>query len=149
MDYKLNIPEDINVQGLFGNYDANIRSVEKFTGTEMSLRDNVLTIRGRDPELAGRIIARLMEALNVEPEIDSQKLSYLIEMEAGGKQFDEKQVSRDIICYTHTGRPLKPLRPGCLSLTTMISTGWCAVNCFAPLRYRSTLPNREPSASRR
>ena len=60
----------------------------------MSLRDNVLTIRGRDPELAGRIIARLIEALNVEPEIDSQKLSYLIEMEAGGMQYDEKKVSR-------------------------------------------------------
>ena len=108
MDYKLNIPEEINIQGLFGNYDANIRSVEKFTGTEMSLRDNVLTIRGRDPELAARIIARLIEALNIEPEIDSQKLSYLIEMEAGGKSFDEQKASRDIICYTHTGRPLKP-----------------------------------------
>ena len=108
MDYKINIPEEINVQGLFGNYDANVRSVEKFTGTEMSLRDNVLTIRGRDPELAARIIAKLIEALAVEPEIDSQKLNYLIEMEAGGKSFDEQKVSRDIICYTHTGRPLKP-----------------------------------------
>ena len=96
MEYKINIPEGIDVQGLFGNYDANVRSVEKFTGTEMSLRDDVLTIRGRDPELAARIIARLIEALNNEPELDSQKLNYLIEM------------SHDIICYTHTGRPLKP-----------------------------------------
>ena len=108
MDYKLNIPEEINIQGLFGNYDANIRSVEKYTGTEMSLRDNVLSRRGREPELASRIIARLIEALNVEPEIDPQKLSYLIEMEAGGRSFDEQKASRDIICYTHTGRPLKP-----------------------------------------
>jgi phosphate starvation-inducible PhoH-like protein len=29
-------------------------------------------------------------------------------MEAGGKSFDEQKASRDIICYTHTGRPLKP-----------------------------------------
>ena len=94
MDYKINIPEGINIQGLFGNYDANIRSVEKFTGTEMSLRDNVLSIRGRDPELAARIIARLIEALNVEPELDPQKLNYLIEMEAGGKSFDEQKASR-------------------------------------------------------
>ncbi len=83
MEYKINIPEGVNIQGLFGNYDANIRSVEKFTGTEMTLRDNVLSIRGRDPELAARIIARLIEALNIEPELDPQKLSYLIEMEAG------------------------------------------------------------------
>ena len=70
MEYKINIPEGIDVQGLFGNYDANVRSVEKFTGTEMSLRDDVLTIRGRDPELAARIIARLIEALNNAPELD-------------------------------------------------------------------------------
>ena len=57
MEYKLNIPDEINIQGLFGNYDANIRSVEKFTGTEMNLRDGELTIKGRDPELAARIIA--------------------------------------------------------------------------------------------
>lgn len=108
MEYKIKIPDDIDVQGLFGNYDANIRSVEKFTGTEMNLRDSELSIRGRDPELAARIIARLIEALAIEPEIDPQKLSYLIEMESGGRTFDEKSASRDIICYTHTGRPLRP-----------------------------------------
>ncbi len=108
MEYKINIPEEIDVQGLFGNYDANIRSVEKFTGTEMNLRDSVLSIRGRDPELAARIIARLIEALHSEPELDPQKLNYLIEIEAGGKSFDEPVTPKDIICYTHTGRPLRP-----------------------------------------
>ena len=108
MEYKLNIPDEINIQGLFGNYDANIRSVEKFTGTEMNLRDGELTIKGRDPELAARIIARLIEALSLEPELDSQRLNYLIEMEAGGKTYDEKSTSRDIVCYTHTGKPLRP-----------------------------------------
>ena len=108
MEYKINIPDEINVQGLFGNYDANIRSVEKYTGTEMNLRDGELTIKGRDPELAARIIARLIEALAIEPELDSQRLNYLIEVEAGGKTYDEKSTSKDIVCYTHTGRPLKP-----------------------------------------
>lgn len=108
MEYKLKIPDEINIQGLFGNYDANIRSVEKYTGTEMNLRDGELTIKGRDPELAARIIARLIEALAIEPELDSQRLNYLIEVEAGGKKYDEKSTSKDIVCYTHTGRPLKP-----------------------------------------
>ena len=108
MEYKLKIPDEINIQGLFGNYDANIRSVEKYTGTEMNLRDGELTIKGRDPELAARIIARLIEALAIEPELDSQRLNYLIDVEAGGKTYDEKSTSKDIVCYTHTGRPLKP-----------------------------------------
>ena len=108
MEYKLNIPDEINIQGLFGNYDTNIRSVEKFTGTEMNLRDGELTIKGKDPELAARIIARLIEALSLEPELDSQRLNYLIEMEAGGKTYDERSTSRDVVCYTHTGKPLRP-----------------------------------------
>lgn len=108
MEYKLKIPDEINIQGLFGNYDANIRSVEKFTGTEMNLRDGELTIKGRDPELAARIIAKLIEALAIEPELDAQRLNYLIEMEAGGKSFDEKSTSRDVVCYTHTGKPIRP-----------------------------------------
>ena len=108
MELKLDIPENINVQDLFGNYDSNVRKVEKLTETEMTVRDGSLIIRGRDAELAMRIIGRLIEALNVEPGLDSQRLNYIIDMEAGGKSFDTGQTSRDIICYTHMGKPLRP-----------------------------------------
>ena len=108
MELKINIPENINVQDLFGNYDSNVKAVEKITDTTMILRDGSLTINGRDPEMAARIIARLIEALNIDPNLDSQRLNYIIDMETGGNSFDEKTTSSDIICYTHMGRPLKP-----------------------------------------
>lgn len=107
-EYTINIPEGINVQELFGNYDANIRAVEKITGTEMVLRDGALIIKGKDPDLAMRITGRLIEALKIEPGMDSQRLGYIIDMETSGRNFDERTTSKDIICYTHTGRPLRP-----------------------------------------
>ena len=107
-EYKIEIPENINIQELFGNYDANVRAVEKLTGTEMVLREGALVIKGRDPELGVRIIGRLIDALRIEPGMDSQRLNYIIEMEANGKTFDEQSTSKDIICYTHSGRPLRP-----------------------------------------
>ncbi|MBQ6315750.1 MAG: PhoH family protein [Mogibacterium sp.] len=107
-EYKIDIPEGINVQELFGNYDANVRAVEKITETEMVLRDGALTIKGKDPDLAMRIIGRLIEALRIEPGLDQQRLGYIIDMETSGRNFDEKITSKDIICYTHTGRPLRP-----------------------------------------
>ncbi|MBQ3291443.1 MAG: PhoH family protein [Mogibacterium sp.] len=107
-EYTINIPEGINVQELFGNYDANVRAVEKITGTEMVLRDGALIIKGKDPELAVRIIGRLIDALRIEPGMDTQRLGYIIDMETAGKSFDEKSTSKDIICYTHMGRPLRP-----------------------------------------
>ena len=108
MELKLDIPENINVQDLFGNYDSNVRKVEKLTGTEITVRDGALLIKGKDAELAMRIIGRLIEALNVEPGLDAQRLNYIIDMEAGGKSFDTGQTARDIICYTHMGKPLRP-----------------------------------------
>ena len=101
-EYTINIPEGINVQELFGNYDANVRAVEKITGTEMVLRDGALIIKGKDPELAVRIIGRLIDALRIEPGMDTQRLGYIIDMETAGKSFDEKSTSKDIICYTKT-----------------------------------------------
>ena len=107
-EYKIEIPEGINIQDLFGNYDSNVRAVEKLTGTEMTLRDGALILKGKDPDLAMRIVGRLINALSLEPGMDPQRLNYIIEMEANGKEFDEKAASRDIICNTHTGRPLRP-----------------------------------------
>ncbi len=108
MELKLDIPENINVQDLFGNYDSNVRKVEKLTGTEMTVRDGALIIKGKDAELAMRIIGRLIEALRIEPGLEEQRLNYIIDMEAGGKSFDAGQTARDIICYTHMGKPLRP-----------------------------------------
>ena len=108
MELKINIPDNINVQDLFGNFDSNVKTVEKITDTNMVLRDGMLIINGKEPELAARIIARLIEALNIEPSLDSQRLNYIIDMEIGGNSYDEKSTAGDIICYTHMGRPLKP-----------------------------------------
>lgn len=107
-EYTINIPDGVNAGDLFGNYDSNVKAVEKITGTEMVLREGSLIIKGKDPDLAVRIIGRLIEALRVDPSLDSQRLNYIIEMETSGKTFDETKTSRDIICYTHTGRPLRP-----------------------------------------
>ena len=107
MELRLDIPENINIQDLFGNYDANVRKVEKITETEMTVRDGSLLIRGKDAELAMRIIGRLIEALGREPDADEQRLNYIIEMESGGRHFETGHDAKDIICYTHLGKPLR------------------------------------------
>lgn len=112
MELKINIPDNINIQDLFGNYDSNVKAVENITDTSMVVRDGALLISGKDPEMAARIIAKLIEAINIEPNLDAQRLNYIIDMEVGGRTFDEKETSNDIICYTHMGRPLKPKTKG-------------------------------------
>lgn len=105
---KLEIPEDIDTIELFGNLDSNIKFIESETETSICQRDNELVISGKEQRRAASMISRLVEALRVEPTLDKQRFNYIIDMELEGRSYDEKSTSRDIICYTHAGKPLRP-----------------------------------------
>ena len=109
---RFEIPEDINREQLFGTLDANIKQVEKATGTSIVMRDDGLFIKGTENLRAANIINRMVENLRVEPEIDARRVNYLIDMEYRGESFDAREQTGDVICYTHRGKPLRPKTKG-------------------------------------
>ena len=109
---RFEIPEDINREQLFGTLDANIKQVEKATGTSIVMRDDGLFIKGTENLRAANIINRMVENLRVEPEIDARRVNYLIDMEYRGESFDAREHTSDVICYTHRGKPLRPKTKG-------------------------------------
>ena len=109
---RFEIPEDINREQLFGTLDANIKQVEKATGTSIVMRDDGLFIKGTENLKAANIINRMVENLRVEPEIDAHRVNYLIDLEQKGESFDAREQVNDVICYTHRGKPLRPKTKG-------------------------------------
>ena len=109
---RFEIPEDINREQLFGTLDANIKQVEKATGTSIVMRDDGLFIKGTENLKAANIINRMVENLRVEPEIDARRVNYLIDLEHKGEIFDAREQVSDVICYTHRGKPLRPKTKG-------------------------------------
>ena len=109
---RFEIPEDINREQLFGTLDANIKQVEKATGTSIVMRDDGLFIKGTGNIKAANIINRMVENLRVEPEIDVRRVNYLIDLEQKGESFDAREQVNDVICYTHRGKPLRPKTKG-------------------------------------
>ena len=109
---RFEIPEDINREQLFGTLDANIKQVEKATGTSIVMRDDGLFIKGTENLKAANIINRMVENLRVEPEIDARRVNYLIDLEHKGESFDAREQVSDVICYTHRGKPLRPKTKG-------------------------------------
>lgn len=109
---RFEIPEDINREQLFGTLDANIKQVEKATGTSIVMRDDGLFIKGTENLKAANIINRMVENLRVEPEIDARRVNYLIDLEQKGESFDVREQVNDVICYTHRGKPLRPKTKG-------------------------------------
>ena len=109
---RFEIPEDINREQLFGTLDANIKQVEKATGTSIVMRDDGLFIKGTENLKAANIINKMVENLRVEPEIDARRVNYLIDLEQKGESFDAREQVNDVICYTHRGKPLRPKTKG-------------------------------------
>ncbi|NLY87670.1 MAG: PhoH family protein [Clostridiales bacterium] len=112
MELTIKIPEDINIQALFGNYDSNIKEIEERTETGMVLRDDSLIIKGKYPDIAVKIVESLIDAIRIDSKLDKQRLNYIIDTTLSGIVYDEKSSRDDIICFTHRGKPIKPKTKG-------------------------------------
>lgn len=105
---KIQIEDDIDRIELFGNMDCHLNLVEESTGVEIFQRDDGLLLRGERLELAGGIIQELMDVLRAGEKLDAQKVNYIINLREKGLSYKENNVSKDIICFTCKGKPIKP-----------------------------------------
>ncbi len=112
MERKLQIPETIDRIELFGNLDSNLEQIKEATGVDIFQRDNELILKGEELDLAEGIIKELDAVLLKGETLDKQKVSYIIGLKKEGLSYSDSNVSRDVICFTHKGKPLKPKTVG-------------------------------------
>ncbi len=92
---------------VFGILDVNLKSIEKDCGVEIVLRGDEILIRGDEAERAGQIINELFTVVDSGQLLDEQKVSYIMELSKDGVSYTQSTLSKDVICFTHRGRPLK------------------------------------------
>ena len=111
MDSKIQITEEIDRRELFGNLDVNLDMIKEATGVEIFQRDDALTLKGDEEaalDRAGKILDEMMSVLAGGEVLDKQKVQYIIALDSEGVSYKESRVSKDVICFTHKGKPLKP-----------------------------------------
>lgn len=120
MERHFNVPEGIDVKELFGNLDRNLRILKESTGVDVVQRGSELVlIKDRlesdpdrdveaDLDVAERVMNEYVEQLLQGAPIDSQKASYIVALAKDGLSYRESKVGNDVICFTHSGKPLKP-----------------------------------------
>lgn len=118
MDRKIKINEDIDRVELFGNLDVNLDLIKEATGVSVFQRNDELILKADENtepeqqeealELAEKIIAELIMVLESENTLGKQKASYVISLCKEGLSYRDSNISRDVICFTHRGKPLKP-----------------------------------------
>lgn len=112
MERKLEIPEIIDRIELFGNLDSNLEAIQEATGVDIFQRDDGLILKGENLDLAEGILAELAAVLQKKEPLDKQKVAYIIGLKKEGLSYNDSNVSRDVICFTHKGKPLKPKTVG-------------------------------------
>ncbi len=105
---KIAISEMADRGELFGTLDGNIQILKEHMEVDVMQLDNELVIRGEDAETAESVLKEMMEILASGEKLDEQKLQYVIALNREGKSYREANINKDIICFTHKGKPLRP-----------------------------------------
>ena len=118
MDRRIEIVQDIDRVELFGNLDVNLDLIKEATGVNVFQRDDELilkadeTIPAEEQEanliLAEKIIDEFVSIIASGEGLGKQKASYVIGLNKEGLSYKESKLAKDVICFTHKGKPLKP-----------------------------------------
>ncbi len=111
MERKIQLSSEIDRTELFGNLDVNLDLIQEAAGVEIIQRDDQLILKGDSDDaldMAEGLLSELSSILENEEKLDKQKVLYVISLSREGVSYRESKVNRDVICFTHNGRPLKP-----------------------------------------
>ncbi|MEG0156336.1 MAG: PhoH family protein [Anaerovoracaceae bacterium] len=105
---KIDLPEGLDRRELFGNMDGNLIAIKEGLKVDIIQRDNELVLRGEDTPSAKKIIEELIGIIETGEKLDSQKIQYVMSLVEKGMSYGKSNIDKDIICYTHMGKPLRP-----------------------------------------
>lgn len=118
MERKVQILQEIDRVELFGNLDANLDLIKEATGVDIFQRDDGLTMiaagsmteeeQKKALDDAQAIIDEFVDIIASGESLGKQKAIYVIGLKKEGLSYKKSNISKDIICFTHKGKPLKP-----------------------------------------
>lgn len=106
---EIEVPQEVDLSSLFGNFDENVRMMEKALSVSIAQRDNALRIMGEEENVdkAGQVINLLMQIISRGETVDSQKVLYAITMVQENGGIDIKMMGDDCIAVSIKGHPIK------------------------------------------
>ncbi len=101
------ISDTIDRGELFGGMDKNLRLIEENLKVDIIQRDNTLILKGEYAVQAEKIVREMMRVLEKGEKLDEQKINYIADLSERGLSYNEENPGKDIICFTHEGKPLR------------------------------------------
>ncbi len=102
------------VIGLFGNFDKNIKLIEKECSVRVVNRAGEIKIEGEEKNVikAYDTINSLLMLIREGQTLDEQKVRYTLSLVGDGAKDSIKRLAGDCICISSSGKPIKPKTVG-------------------------------------
>jgi phosphate starvation-inducible PhoH-like protein len=104
---RVSLAGDVDAAHLFGNLDANLRTLEAAFGVSIVIRGDELVITGEAAKGAEAVIRDLFRIIASGESIDGQKLEYVITLHENGQTYSDSNLNKGIVCFTQKGKPIK------------------------------------------
>ena len=98
-----------NIISVFGSFDENLRLIETELGVRITDRNSELSISGDEENIyyAERAISGLLFLASKGEVIDARCVRYIIGLVKEGKEDKINEITRDVICISAKGKPVK------------------------------------------
>ena len=98
-----------DIINIFGSFDENIRRIEETMCVSVVNRDTELKVSGEEEAVdkAVRTLAGLLSLATKGEMIDEQRVRYLITLVQQGNDEQISQMTKDVVCITAKGKPIK------------------------------------------
>ena len=109
IDSIINIPSE-HLRNVFGEYDCNIKKIEKTLHVAITVRDDGLNIVGSDIAVkrAKNIFLQLIELSKRGNTIEDHNVDYALSLSFENQESSLVELDNEIICRTSMGKPVKP-----------------------------------------
>ncbi|MBR5337342.1 MAG: PhoH family protein [Lachnospiraceae bacterium] len=103
------IPAD-HMSNIFGQFDENIKKIEKHLSVSIVSRGDAVKLIGSEASVdaASRVMEQLLELSIRGNYINEQSINYTISLALKNMENAVVEIDRDIICHTIGGKPIKP-----------------------------------------
>jgi len=98
-----------NVISVFGSFDENLRLIEDELNVKITDRNSELNLSGSEENIfyAERAINGLLTLASKGESIDSRNVKYIIGLVKDGQDSKIGEISRDVVCISAKGKPIK------------------------------------------
>ncbi len=107
-ELKIKIDHDQDTDRLFGNLDVNLKIIKDNYDVDIIQRQDEIILKGKEAAKAQQVIVELLGILESGEMLDAQKVNYVISLNNKGLSYKDSNINKDVICFTHRGKPIKP-----------------------------------------